>query len=141
MIRTALVKGVACTVSEGVRTRDLREPSEHAEPLHPLQESRVRQWLVGRDLPAIRRPDRLAEDGDISHLWLQMQGQLLIARRDIQLADPRGRCETRGQERIVGKDEAQEGDVRTEDQGRIKDDLGEYKRIPSFYVNRISRLE
>jgi len=70
-----------------------------------------------------------------------MQGQLLIARRDIQLADPRGRCETRGQERIVGKDEAQEGDVRTEDQGRIKDDLGEYKRIPSFYVSRMSRLE
>lgn len=47
MIRTALVEGVACTVSEAVRTRDLREPSEHAEPLHPLQESRVRQWLVG----------------------------------------------------------------------------------------------
>jgi hypothetical protein len=43
-----------------------------------------------------------------------MQGQLLIARWDIQLADPLGRCETRGQERIVGKDEAQEGDVRTE---------------------------
>ena len=70
-----------------------------------------------------------------------MQGQLLIARRDIQLADPRGRCETRGQERIVGKDEAQEGDVRTEDQGRIKDDLREYKRIPSFYVSRMSRVE
>jgi hypothetical protein len=70
-----------------------------------------------------------------------MQGQLLIARPDIQLADPRGRCETRGQERIVSKDEAQEGDVRTEDQGRIKDDLGEYKRIPSFYVSRTSRLE
>lgn len=70
-----------------------------------------------------------------------MQGQLLIARRDIQLADPRGRCETRGQERIVGKDEAQEGDVRTEDQRRIKDDLGEYKRIPSFYVSRMSWLE
>ena len=70
-----------------------------------------------------------------------MQGQLLIARLDIQLADPRGRCETRGQERIVGKDEAQEGDVQTEDQGRIKDDLGEYKRIPSFYVSRTSQLE
>jgi hypothetical protein len=68
-----------------------------------------------------------------------MQGQLLIARRDIQLADPLGRCETRGQERIVGKDEAQEGDVRTEDQGRIKDNLGEDKRIPSFYVSRTSR--
>jgi hypothetical protein len=70
-----------------------------------------------------------------------MQGQLLIARRDIQLTNPLGRCETRSQERIVGKDEAQEGDVRTEDQGRIKDDLGEYKRIPSFYVSRMSRLE
>jgi len=70
MIRTALVKGVAYTVSEAVRTRDLREPSEHAEPLHPLQEGHVRQWLVRRDLPAIRRPDRLAEDGDISYLRL-----------------------------------------------------------------------
>ena len=70
IIRTALVKGVACTISEGVRTRDLREPSKHAEPLHPLQESRVQQWLVGRDLLAIRRPNRLAEDEDISHLWL-----------------------------------------------------------------------
>ena len=89
IIRTALVEGVACTVSEAVRTRDLREPSEHAEPLHPLQERRVQQGLVGRDLPAVRRPDRLAEDGDISHLRLQMQGQLLIAGRDIQLADPR----------------------------------------------------
>jgi hypothetical protein len=68
IICTALVEGVACTVSEGVRTRDLREPSEHAELLHLLQESRVQQWLVGRDLLAIRRPDRLAEDGDISHL-------------------------------------------------------------------------
>lgn len=70
-----------------------------------------------------------------------MQGQLLIARRDIQLADPLGRCETRGQERIIGKDEAREGDVRAEDQGRIKDNLGEYKRIPNFYVSRISQLE
>jgi hypothetical protein len=70
-----------------------------------------------------------------------MQGQLLIARRDIQLADPLSRCETRGQERIVSKDETQEGDVRTEDQGRIKDNLREYKRIPSFYVSRMSRLE
>jgi hypothetical protein len=68
-----------------------------------------------------------------------MQGQLLIARRDIQLADPLGRRETRGQERVIGKDEAQEGDVRTEDQGRIKDNLGEWKRIPSFYVSRTSR--
>jgi hypothetical protein len=105
MIRTALVEGVAYTVSEAVRTRDLREPSKYAEPLHPLQESRVRQWLVGRDLPAIRRPDRLTEDGDISHLRLEMQGQLLIARRDIQLADPLSRYKTRGQERIIGKDE------------------------------------
>jgi len=105
MIRTALVEGVACTVSEAVRTRDLREPSELAEPLHPLQESRVRQWLVGRDLLAIRRPDRLAKDGDISHLRLEMQGQLLIARRDIQLANPLSRYKTRGQERIIGKDE------------------------------------
>jgi hypothetical protein len=68
-----------------------------------------------------------------------MQGQLLIARRDIQLADPLGRRETRGQERVIGKDEAQEGDVRTEDQGRIKDNLGDWKRIPSFYVSRTSR--
>ncbi len=70
-----------------------------------------------------------------------MQEQLLIARRDIQVADPLGRCETRGQECIVGKDEAQEGDVRAKDQGRIKDNLGEYKRIPNFYVSRMSRLE
>jgi hypothetical protein len=89
MIRTALVKGVACTVLEAVRTRDLREPSEHAEPLYPLQERHVWQGLVGRDLLAVWRPDRLAEDGDISHLRLQMQGQLLIAERDIQLANPR----------------------------------------------------
>lgn len=64
-IRTALVEGVARTVSEAVRTRDLREPSDHAEPLYPLQEGRVWQLLVGRDLPPIGRPDRLAEDGDI----------------------------------------------------------------------------
>ena len=70
-----------------------------------------------------------------------MQGQLLIARGDIQLADPLSRCETRGQERIVGKDEAQEGGVWTQDQGRIKDNLGEYKRIPKFYISRMSRLE
>jgi hypothetical protein len=69
-----------------------------------------------------------------------MQGQLLIAGRDIQLVDPRGRRETRGQERIVGKDEAQEGDVGAEDQGRIKDDLREWKCILSFYVSRMSRL-
>jgi hypothetical protein len=31
--------------------------------------------------------------------------------------------------------------MRTEDQGRIKDNLGEYKRIPSFYISRMSRLE
>ena len=31
--------------------------------------------------------------------------------------------------------------MRTEDQGRIKDNLGEYKRIPSFYVSRMFRLE
>lgn len=43
MIRTALVEGVACTVSEAVRTRDLQEPSERAEPLHPLQE----RWPTG----------------------------------------------------------------------------------------------
>jgi hypothetical protein len=31
--------------------------------------------------------------------------------------------------------------MQTKDQGRIKDDLGEYKRIPSFYISRMSRLE
>jgi hypothetical protein len=140
VIRTALVEGVTRTVPEAVRTRDLREPREHAEPLYPLQERRVRQWLVGRDLPAVRRLDRLAEDGDTRHLRLQMQGQLLIAGRDLQLANPRGRHETRGQERLVGKDEAQEVDVGAEDQGRIKDDLGKWKCIPSFNISRISRL-
>ena len=61
-----------------------------------------------------------------------MQGQLLVAGLDIQLADPRGRREARGQERPVGKGEAQEVDVGAEDQGRIEDDLGEWKCIPSF---------
>jgi hypothetical protein len=42
MIRTALVEGIACTVSEGVRTRDLWESSKYTKPLYPLQESRVR---------------------------------------------------------------------------------------------------
>jgi hypothetical protein len=116
-----------------------RDPSEYTEPLYPLQESRIWQLLVGRDLPPIGCPDRLAEDGDIGQFRLQRQGQLLIARLDIQLADPLGRCKARGQECIIGKDEAQEGDIRTEDQGRIKDDLGEWKRIPSFYVSRTSQ--
>jgi hypothetical protein len=70
MIRTALIEGVTCTVLEAVRTRDLRELSKHAKPLYPLQERRVWQGLVGRDLLAVRRLDRLAEDGDISHFRL-----------------------------------------------------------------------
>jgi hypothetical protein len=59
------------TAGRGRLTR--RGPHDtHAEPLHLLQEGRVRQWLVGQDLLAIRRPDRLTEDGDISHLRLQI---------------------------------------------------------------------
>jgi hypothetical protein len=43
MIRITLVEGVARTVPEAVRTRDLREPREYAEPLYLFQERRVRQ--------------------------------------------------------------------------------------------------
>ena len=67
-----------------------------------------------------------------------MQGQLLIARRDIQLADPLGRYETRSQECIVGKDEAQEEDMWAEDKGGIKDDLRKGEFIPSVCVSSAS---
>jgi hypothetical protein len=70
--------------------------------------------LVRRDLPPIKRLDGLAEDGDVGLFRFQMQGQLLVARPNIQLA------EIRGQKRFIGKNEAEQGDVWTEDQGRIK---------------------
>jgi hypothetical protein len=64
-----------------------------------------------RDLPPIECLDGFAEDGDVGLFRFQMQGQPLIARPDIELADLLSRREILGQECFIGKNEAKQGDV------------------------------
>jgi len=68
-----------------------------------------------------------------------MQGQLLIVRPDIKPADALRRFETWGQKRLVGKNKAEQDDMWTKDQGRIKYDFEEGKCISSFLVSSASR--
>ena len=126
---TALVEGVARAVSETVWAGDLLEAGDPAEVLHPRQERRIGERLAGRDLPPVGRRVRLAEDRRVSQVPSQVQRQLVAPPPDVQLAKSMRRRQPRGEKCFIGKKEAQEGDMRAEGQGRVKNDLGNGERI------------
>src|SRR5205809_4738641 len=61
-----------------------------------------------------------------------------MAGSNIQSAQLPGRCEIRGREGSVRKDEAQEEDMWAEDEGGIKDDLRKGEFVPSVCVSSAS---
>jgi len=71
-----------------------------------MQEGRVRQGLVWRDLPTIERLDGLAEDRNIGHAWFQQQRKLLIAWPDIQPAQLFCGFKIGGRKRSISKNKA-----------------------------------
>jgi hypothetical protein len=60
------LKGVARAVSKTIGAGDLFEAREHAEILHPRQECRVQERLVGRGLLPVGCRVGLAEDRNIT---------------------------------------------------------------------------